>query len=115
MTAAELCLKEGELAQCVWLPLALCELVQIGSIIARRAAGELGELKVPKKSVSIHAPAWGATADFLQFPPSLTALKPLKTRTMIPNWDRRPNIKIQIIRNSKISPYISREPPLWKL
>ena len=50
MTAGELCLKEGELAQSVWLPLALCELVQIGSIIARRAAGELGELKVPKKS-----------------------------------------------------------------
>lgn len=32
------------------MPLALCELVQIGTIIARRAAGEQGELKVAKKS-----------------------------------------------------------------
>ena len=50
MTAAELCLKEGELAQSVWLPLALCDLLQVASVIARRAAGETGELKVAKKS-----------------------------------------------------------------
>ena len=43
-------LHEGERTQGVWLPLALADLMGILYVVSRRAGGDTGEIKPPKRS-----------------------------------------------------------------
>ena len=43
-------LREGEKTQGVWLPLALADLIVMLYVVSRRAGGDTGEIKPPKRS-----------------------------------------------------------------